>query len=62
MTTRVISLRVPEDLLQELEMAKRIVGAISYSDLLRDALRLYLRELTLLESRAERLKGGEKHG
>jgi metal-responsive CopG/Arc/MetJ family transcriptional regulator len=42
--------------MMEVERAKEIVGATSYSDLIRDALRHYLAELSLLSARSERIK------
>jgi len=50
---------VPKDLVKDIQKAKEITGAISYSDLLRDALIAYLRELSLLSDRSARLKGEE---
>jgi metal-responsive CopG/Arc/MetJ family transcriptional regulator len=55
-TTICLSVRIPRELIQDVERAKEIVGATSYSDLLRDALRHYLAELSLLSSRSEKVK------
>ena len=57
-----LGVRVPKDLMQDLERAKRIVGAVSYSDLLRDALVAYLRDLSILSDRSSRIKGKEVMG
>jgi len=54
-----LGVRVPKDLVKDIQKAKEITGAISYSDLLRDALIAYLRELSLLSDRSARLKGEE---
>ncbi|MEM3713362.1 MAG: ribbon-helix-helix protein, CopG family [Nitrososphaeria archaeon] len=56
MKTRCLSVRVPNELIYDLERAKEIVGATSYSDLIRDALRHYLAELSLLSARSEKIK------
>ena len=55
-----ISTRIPPNLLEDVEKAKKIVGATSISDLLRDALREYLKQLSLLSDRAERVKSESK--
>ncbi len=54
--TVVASTRIPKDLLPEIQKAMKITGATSISDLLRDALREYLKQLSLLSDRAERVK------
>ena len=55
-----IGCRIPKDLLPEIQKAMKITGATSTSDLLRDALREYLKQLSLLSDRAKRIKEGEK--
>lgn len=60
-----IGCRIPRDLLPEIQKAMKITGATSISDLLRDALREYLKQLSLLSERAERVKkegGGRNEG
>jgi metal-responsive CopG/Arc/MetJ family transcriptional regulator len=59
MTTVTLSVRIPKELMDAVEKAKEIVGAISYSDLVRDALRHYLAELSLLSERSERIKNSK---
>lgn len=54
-----IGCRIPKDLLPEIQKAMKITGATSISDLLRDALREYLKQLSLLSDRAERVKREE---
>ena len=51
-----IGCRIPRDLLPDIQKAMKITGATSISDLLRDALREYLKQLSLLSDRAERVK------
>jgi metal-responsive CopG/Arc/MetJ family transcriptional regulator len=60
MKTKCFGVRLPEDFARDLEKAKAIIGATSYSDLLRDALRHYLSSLSILSERSARIKG-EKH-
>lgn len=60
MKTICLSVRVPSELIHDLERAKEIVGATSYSDLLRDALRHYLAELSLLSARSEKIKSSNE--
>jgi metal-responsive CopG/Arc/MetJ family transcriptional regulator len=54
--TVVLGLRVPEDLMEDIEKAKKITGALSVSDLLREALRAYLTQLSLISDRAQKIK------
>lgn len=57
-----VGCRIPRDFLPEVQKAMKITGATSISDLLRDALREYLKQLSLLSERAERVKkGGERN-
>jgi len=60
MKTICLSVRVPSELMRDLERAKKIVGATSYSDLIRDALRHYMAELSLLSARSDRIKGSNE--
>jgi len=55
-----IGCKIPKDMLPAIQKAMEITGAISISDLLRDALREYLKQLSLLSDRIERWeKNGE---
>jgi len=54
-----IGCRIPKDFLPEIQKAMEITGATSISDLLRDALREYLKQLSLLSDRIERVKKRE---
>jgi metal-responsive CopG/Arc/MetJ family transcriptional regulator len=56
MTTVCISVRIPRELLDDIKRARELVGATSYSDLMRDALRHYLAELSIFSARSERFK------
>lgn len=56
MTTICLGVRIPVEMMEDLRRAKKIVGATSYSDLIRDALRHYLRDLSILSERSEKLK------
>jgi len=60
MKTRCLSVRIPSELIHDLERAKEIVGATSFSDLIRDALRHYLAELSLLSARSEKIKSSDE--
>ena len=62
MTEKVsIGCRIRKDMLPEIEKAMEITGATSYSDFLRDAIREYLKSLSLLTERKERVKSrGDK--
>jgi metal-responsive CopG/Arc/MetJ family transcriptional regulator len=51
-----LGVRIPKEMIPVIEEAMQIVGATSYSDLLRDALRHYLAELSLLSARSEKIK------
>ena len=53
--TIVIGVRIPENLKDDLDRAKEIVGALSYSDLFRMAIREYLKQLSLLSERKQRI-------
>jgi len=46
-----ISARIPLDLLPYIEKARKMTGALSNSEVVRKALELYLKELTLLGER-----------
>jgi metal-responsive CopG/Arc/MetJ family transcriptional regulator len=62
MGTVCLGVRIPKDLLEDVEKARQITGAVSYSDLLRDALIAYLRGLSLISDRSTRIKGKKEIG
>lgn len=57
MQTEVLALRLPKDMLEDVDRAVKISGCTSTSEFVRDAIRRYLERLSLLSQRAERVKG-----